>query len=301
MFFDLMNDINISKLHFRNFAVWGIAALVLVVACDLRANTAIQSNDQGSYNLVITDNVGSELQLEVQHIPLAQVLENIAKKMHMPIHYSVLPEGLVTATCVGTTMKQIIECLLDKKADLIVRYPNNRSQLDGRGQIAEAWILGSRLDGITAKNCSAPANYASFDLLQTKQNDENAARRSDELLKMAQSTNSEERADAIGALLADGREGDPDVKATLEQALTDQDANVRAQAISTLSHREGNIADEIQQALQDNAPEVRLMAVDSITNDAALLQQAINDSDETVRNLAITKLEELGLANNNVK
>ena len=296
-----MNDISISKLHFRTFALLGIALFVFVFACDLQANTSAQTNDHVSYNLVITENVGSELQLEVQHIPLAQVLENIAQKMHMPIHYSVLPEGLVTATCVGTTMKKILECLLDKKADLIVRYPSNQSKLDKKGQIAEAWILGSRLDGITAKNCPAQINYASFELMQKKQDNENAARRSDELLKMAQSTNPEERADAIGALLADGREGDPNVKATLEQALTDQDANVRAQAISTLSHREGDIADEIQQALHDNSPEVRLMAVDSVTNDVALLQQAINDSDESVRILAATKLEELGLTNYSVK
>jgi hypothetical protein len=36
-----------------------------------------------------------------------------------------------------------------------------------------------------------------------------------------------------------------------------------------------------------------MMAVDGITDDKALLQQAINDSDETVRSLARVKLEEL--------
>jgi hypothetical protein len=36
-----------------------------------------------------------------------------------------------------------------------------------------------------------------------------------------------------------------------------------------------------------------MMAVDSITDDKALLQQAINDSDESIRALAATKLEEL--------
>ena len=36
-----------------------------------------------------------------------------------------------------------------------------------------------------------------------------------------------------------------------------------------------------------------MMAVDGVTDDIALLQQAINDSDETVRSLAAIKLEEL--------
>ena len=39
------------------------------------------------------------------------------------------------------------------------------------------------------------------------------------------------------------------------------------------------------------------MAVDGINDDTALLQQAINDSDETIRVLAATKLEALTQAN----
>ncbi len=35
------------------------------------------------------------------------------------------------------------------------------------------------------------------------------------------------------------------------------------------------------------------MAVDAITDDVALLQQAVNDSDEFIRNLALAKLQEL--------
>ena len=76
--------------------------------------------------------------------------------------------------------------------------------------------------------------------------------------------------------------------------MTDQDDSVRAQAISSLSHREGSsAAGAIQEALRDSSVDVRLMAVDSITDDNPLLQQAINDSDETVRSLAATKLEQL--------
>jgi HEAT repeat protein len=102
------------------------------------------------------------------------------------------------------------------------------------------------------------------------------------------------RADAIGALMSGGREGDANVKKVLEEALTDPNANVRAQAISSLAQREGSAATAVlQDALHDTDAGVRLMAVGGVGNNPALLQQAVNDDDETVRNLAISKLEEL--------
>lgn len=259
------------------------------------------STDKSLADFVVSESKGAELQLEVRQMPLAQVLKSIAEKTHVPIHYSVLPEGLVTATCVGSTLKQVLECLLDRKADLIVRYPRDPAKIEGKGQVAEAWILGSRIGGDTAKaDCPVLglAGNGSLTLRQNGQNAESEPDRTDELLKTAQSKDPAERAEAIGALLAGGREGDPDVKAALEQALTDKDANVRAQAISTLSHREGSAAvGAIQEALHDDSVDVRMMAVDGITDDVALLQQAVNDSDETVRSLAEIKLEQLTQGN----
>lgn len=250
-------------------------------------------------DLVISDDKGSELQLEVRQMPFAEVLDSIARQTRVTIHYSVLPEGMVTATCVGTTLKQVLECLLDRKADLIVRYSHTPPQVGGNEQIAEAWVLGSRLDGNPASRTDCPATAkqageASLLLKQKEQSVEEEPDQTEELIKMAQSKNPSERAEAIGDLLAGGRKGDPQVKAALLEALTDKDANVRAQAISTLAHREGSGATAaIQEALHDSSVDVRIMAVDGITDDAAMLQQAINDSDETVRGLATTKLEAL--------
>lgn len=254
--------------------------------------------DKARTDLVVSNSKGAELQLEVRQIPLAQVLNAIAEKIHVPIHYSVLPEGLVTATCVGTTLKKILECLLDRKADLIVRYPRADAKGGSKWQVAEAWILGSRLDGTVAKDCPATGNMVdkgSLALWQNEQEADAAANQIGALLKITQSRNAAERADAIGALIAAGHEGDPAIKAALEEALHDKDANVRAQAISSLSHREdGNaVAGAIEEALHDDSVDVRMMAVDGITDDVGLLQQAVNDSDETVRGLATLKLEEL--------
>ena len=254
-----------------------------------------QAKEKASTNLVISPDKGSELQLEVRQMPLEAVLKALTEKTQVPIHFSVLPEGLVTATCVGSTLKPVLECLLDQKADLIVRYPRNLAKPGNNGQVAEAWVLGSRLDGTTAKSdCSAstPVDKGSITLRQDQQSAETD--RTEALLAQTQSKNAEERADAIGGLLAGGRKGDPQVKTTLEQALHDPDAIVRSQAISSYAHREGNAATgAIQEALRDSSVDVRMMAIGGITDDVALLQQAVNDSDETIRALVALKLERL--------
>ena len=262
------------------------------------AKTAVKSTDKGINQFLVTDSQGAELQLEVRQMPLAEVLNSIADKTHVPIHYSVLPEGLVTATCVGQALKQVLECLLDRKADLIVRYPQTPSERDNKWQVMEAWILGSRLDGATTKaECPAIASKSdksSFSLRQNEYGEVVLPNQINAFLKIAQSANAAERAEAIGALISAGYEGDPTIRAALEEALHDKDANVRAQAISSFAHREGNAAiGAIQDALHDESVDVRLMAVDGIVDDVGLLQQAVNDSDEAVRTIAAMKLEQV--------
>lgn len=289
----------------RIFAkLYSIASYVIVLLLGFAeltvAETAVKTPGDAVTDMKITADKGSELQLQVWQMPLALALKTIERETKVPIHYSVLPEGLVTATCVGTTLKQVLECLLARKADLIVRYSRSTDNGDDKVQVAEAWILGSKFDASLSNgaDCAAVsaerANEGSVMLTQNKPQDEAEPDQTDELLRMAQSKNAAERGEAIGGLLSGGRQGDPDVKAALEQALNDEDANVRAQAISSLAHREGGAASgAIQEALHDSSVDVRMMAVDGITDDVALLQQAINDSDETVRSFATLKLEEL--------
>jgi hypothetical protein len=282
--------------YFRNGLTLSFIISLTGYAQITAAEVSTNISDKAVTDLVVSEDKGTELQLEVRDTPLAKVLESIAHKTKVPIHYSVLPEGLVTATCVGSSLKPVLECLLDRKADLIVRYRHGRDKPDNKEQVAEAWILGARLDGATAKkDClAASPGTSSLSLKQKESEDDDETDQTDELIKAAQAKDPTERAEAIGGLLSGGREGDPAVKAVLEQALTDPDENVRAQAISSLAHREGSGASAaIQEALHDKSVDVRMMAVDGITDDKALLQQAINDSDETVRSLARVKLEEL--------
>lgn len=276
----------------------GVFVLLIGYAGVNAAQIPTKSTTNALPDLIVNDKKNGDLQLKVRQMPLAKVLDSIANKTHIPLHYSLLPEGLVSATCVGTTLKQVLECLLDRKADLILRYPHAQTKTADNGHIAEAWILGSRIDSAVAENFPSTGDESSFDLLQNQQTTKTEQDRIDELLKMAQSENPEERAAAIGALLTEGREDDPDVKAALERALTDQESIVRSQAVSSYAHRENSaaVSEVIQEALNDSSADVRMMAVDSITNDVALLQEAVNDSDATIRSLAAIKLEELTAA-----
>lgn len=270
--------------------------LAILSACASLASAQLpfKKANKAHVDLIFGDNKGSELQIQAKQMPMADVIDSIAGKTNVPIHYSVLPEGLVTATCVGESLKPVLDCLLNKKADVIVRYPRNNENGTDKAKIAEAWILGSRLDGVPAKvDCAVPAGNGKGSLAINQNGQRAVDKRIKELLELAESSEAEERTEAMGSLLATGRKGDPEIKAALENGLRDKNANVRAQAISTLAHLEGNDAlPEIREAMGDSSVDVRMMAVDGITNDVTLLQQAVNDSDETVRNLAAMKLEE---------
>lgn len=273
-----------------------LSFIIVVLPHSLSAATM----EQPLMSLINGTSKGSELQLEVRQMPMKNVLTSIAQKTRVPIHYSVLPEGLMTATCVGSTLKQVLECLLDGKADLIVRHSRNAAKPKSTGHLVEAWVLGTRLDAtITKADCPVTDKVgSSLSLKESQQENEMQAtpNSSDALLEIARAKNVDGRADAIGALLAAGTKGDPQIQEMLEEAVHDEDANVRAQALSTLTHWSNDtesVLAALQEGIHDNSVDVRLMAVDGITDDVGLLQQAVNDSDEVVRTLAATKLQEL--------
>ncbi|MDD5274496.1 MAG: HEAT repeat domain-containing protein [Methylovulum sp.] len=282
---------NSRSQRFLNTAILALTLLPLNLAA-----ATTQTLDSANTHLAITADKGSELQLEVRDTPLAQVLNSLAQQLNIPIHYSVLPKNLVTATCVGPTIKQLLACLIAERTDIVFRHSQDSA---GKNEIAEVWIMGSTLANLSAQNnvCMAKPEQSSDKSAnqQTGQNDETEAQRADELLALAQSKNPETRATAIESILTDEIKINPALKTMLEDALADKNADVRAQAISTLAHLEGNnnVTPMLQTALSDESVDVRLMAVDGITDNMTLLNQAINDSDESVRSLATAKLEAL--------
>ncbi|MGZ4954201.1 MAG: HEAT repeat domain-containing protein [Methylobacter sp.] len=270
---------------------WIIITFLLISGVALSAVNG--SNSESSYiRLVMTKDAGAELQLEVRQASLPQVLDSIVRKTGVRINYSVLPDGLVTAICVGATVKRIVECLLDRKADLVFRYSRQPSKADPRGTPEEVWVLGAKF-GAEQPNSIACSSATLPETANTSTEPE--PDETNELVKMANSKIPTERAEAIGRLMKGGREGDVTVRKTLEAALSDQDAIVRVRAVSSLVHREGTVvaAPVLQEALHDRDVSVRLTAVDNAGNDVALLQQALADSDPTVRQLAGIRLEPL--------
>jgi hypothetical protein len=274
-----------------------LTACSFLLMCGALSAAPDDSNpDEQNVRLLITKDMGAELQLEVRQAPLMKVLDAIANKTGVRINYSVLPDELVTATCVGSTVKQVMECLLARKADLVFRYSRQASKTDPHRQPVEAWVLGAKF-GAGQTNpivCSLPgAQQQTLPAADAKIG--SAPDETDELVKMASSKIPAERAAAIGRLMAGGRAGDETVRETLEAALSDQDAKVRVQAISSLAHREGAeaVASALQEALHDSDASVRLTAVDNAGNNIALLNQALTDSNETVRQLAGIRLEPL--------
>jgi hypothetical protein len=279
----------------RMLLIYRSALLVLLTGINAAFANPVESTvlTNNQYKLSKYD---GQLKLDVMQMNLPSVLKQIAKSHGFPIHISALPDTLTSITCTGTELRQLLECLLDNKADLIVRYRHVGKINQSRPPIAEAWVVPSTsgYDNNNAENKITIGTTGQENPLPVPpiNNDGNGHKKTEDLLDKAQSNDKNQKAAALGALLAEGHKGDPAVRAVLEQALADQDPEVRVQAVSGLAHREGNDAlFAVEQGLQDDSEDVRLIAVEGIKDDITLLQQAINDSDEAVRSLAEIKLQ----------
>ncbi|MGQ0592732.1 MAG: HEAT repeat domain-containing protein [Gammaproteobacteria bacterium] len=114
------------------------------------------------------------------------------------------------------------------------------------------------------------------------------------ILDEAKSADTDARLQALSTLAGSNDRTDPAAQAAFRAALSDDVADVRAQGVWALSKDGGPQAIEVlRDALQDRDATVRLMAVDSTEADregSMLLEQALADSDETVRTAAARKI-----------
>jgi hypothetical protein len=274
------------------------ASLLLLVATHAFASAdnvsnALQTSQPSSINLTLSKQADTAIRLEARTAPLGQILKAIADKTGAQIHYSVLPEAPVTATCVGANVGQVMDCLVAKQVGLVA----HKAQKD---KPAEFWLLGSSVGSCQAVMVAPSALPAQAMVEQQPTPEEQAEidritqEQSDQLLKQTESKDSTERSSAIGNLGSVGVKDDPNVDAALRDALDDEDANVRSQAIASIVQRGGDdVNDQISQALKDKTAIVRIAAVSTITDDVALLNQAVNDKDQSVREIAKSKLENL--------
>ncbi len=274
------------------FASLMLLAVNRALAKAEQASNNLQSSQPASIQLTLSKQANTEIRLEARAAPLGQILKAIADKTGALIHYSVLPEAPVTATCVGANVGQVMDCLLAKQVGLVAHKAQNDKP-------AEFWLLGSSVG-----SCQAVTVEAS-PLIKTKKaqrptSDELAKmsqmmqEQSDQLIKQAQSSDPDQRASAIANLGSVGIKDDQNIDDALRNAINDKDANVRSQAITAVMLRGGEQADvQLSQALKDKDANVRLTAVSVIEDDISFLQQALNDNDEAVRNLAKDKLDDL--------
>lgn len=243
---------------------------------------------QSSIQITLTEQKDSAIRLEARQAPLGQILAELSRKTGAVIHYSVLPETPVTATCVGAEVGQVMDCLAAKQIGLV----GHKAQKD---KSAEFWLLGSSVGSCQAKSI-APIKL-SKGLKTPEQEPLNAEPSQQEIeqterwLIEAKSKDPSERGMALTNLGLAGLKEDPKVNETLRSATKDKDPNVRIQAITGLMQREGSsVEPEIVDALKDNNADVKMAVISNLSN-PDLLEIALNDNDPVIRDLAASKIE----------
>ena len=243
---------------------------------------------QPSIQLVLSTQADSPISLEVRQMPLGKILNEIASKTGAIFHYSALPEAPVTATCAGTNVWQLMDCLLAKQIGLVANKPEP-------GKPAEFWLLGSSVG-----SCQTLTIESTPVSIKTESGIDNSQRKpeppnkeySDALLTgLKEAKTAEERKNALSYLTAGANINDPNVRAALTEAMGDKNPTIRSQALSSMAALDKDNAKEIiSRGLQDTDSSVRMAAIESAANNQDLLEQAQNDSDKSVSNYAADKL-----------
>ncbi len=236
---------------------------------------------------------------------IPQILKAITAQSGIVIHYSALPDTLISAHCEGKLFSQVLECLIGAKVNMAYRYPKLTSAkaklpVPARTQPEEIWVLGiDRADGHYATMACTLDSKASKTDEATKTKPPDSHKILLQMTGLEDEQFSDLRKQAISLLAAQGKTGDSEkddaTVAALHDAFKDKDPEVKAQAVFGLANQDvPERAQVLEEAVSDNNPDVRLMAVDSANADnpadRAILQQALQDRDETVKAAASDKL-----------
>ncbi len=266
---------------------WCCAGALMLLPCTLAAKEIAVPQTPPGISLQIGKQAGAEFILEIREAPLARVLKEIADKTGTRIHYSVLPDAPVTATCVGATVGHIMDCLVAKQLGLVANKPDP-------GQPAEFWLLGSSVgscQAMTIDTTPVPAEQPVVEAappLASKEQTEAV------LAELKQAKTTDQRNEALSHFTMGADIHDPSIRKTLDDALTDPNPSVRVQALATVSALDKDIAAQaISRALQDTDRSVRYAAFENARDNRDLLEQAMGSSDESISGLAANKLAQL--------
>lgn len=275
---------------------------LLISGVNLKSATAIAGAEsidtaaQSGIQIHLSSQKDSAIRLEVRQAPLAKILNELAEKTGAIVHYSVLPEAPVTATCVGANVWQLMDCLVAKQVGKVANKPES-------GQPAEFWLLGSSVGSCQAVTVAPEATPTLVIKDQQSQPtpeeqaqiDQGNQNQSDLYLEQfKKSKDKGERTEALNNLASVGKIDDPNVRRTLEEAMTDKDASIRAQAIETLANIDkDNVTDYLNRALQDKSPDVRIAALGKAGDQIEVLERALSDTDINVSQYAGAMLAEI--------
>ena len=280
-------------------AKWCGAAMLMLLSCTLSAADNDVPQQLQSINFQISNEESSGLKLEVRQAPLTAILEKIAQATRIPIHYDILPADPVTVTCAAEKISNLLECLLGTRVDRVYRYPQSTAKpLNVAAlQPVEVWLLATNTP-VTPGLHDIPKIPEKDQVTAEPISDEQALL--EEILKHAASKYDGNRVGALSNLGLIGNADNLEIRKTLEEALTDKSPDIRTQAIASLMQREGeNATQEAMQALKDKDVNVRLAVISNVYNESDILQQGLNDSDISIRELAKAKLDNLAHRQNN--
>ncbi|MEQ1559537.1 MAG: HEAT repeat domain-containing protein [Methyloglobulus sp.] len=247
-----------------------------------------------SHARISLQKTGGQLLLEARQAPLADILQTITEKTGAQIHYSVLPEGPVSATCAGKTAQAVMECLVAKQIGLVAHKATKTKP-------AEFWLLGSSVGSCRAVTVAACPVIAQPVVEQPPTAEEQSAidaanlQQTEMFLGQIKTSKTlEQKTEALANLASSAKIDNPDVRRALDDALDDKEPALRVQAINTLAHLDkDNMAEVLSRGMKDKDIHVRLAAVDKAQDVPEILEQALADSDKNVRDYANAKLAEL--------
>lgn len=202
------------------------------------------------------------LELRVEHLSLAEVLERMAQYPGFRWHGLEMSRTPVSVSCSEADWAALLNCLLAGRYSYLIHQGEGEA-----GSISDVWLLKSVAD--VSRSPATP------DALGDQR----------------------KRARHLARLIADESADSDRVMDHLLAGMRDESPLVRAQAVFGLSQREPEQATwALARGIDDGDASVRLAAVENAGHsipDESLLRTALTDEDESVRTLAALKLEEM--------
>jgi HEAT repeats len=274
----------------NRFICPSLLLVILAMPTGVIAKTEIQAAPASSpqIKVMVDKQAKSAVSVNAKNATLRQILDELSSKSGALIHYSKLSDAPVSADCKGKDVIEVMACLVSKDFSLVAKPAEGNKP-------AEFWLVGTCESDCEATIAKSAIQQSDKDNSGDQSKvDQFMQEQSDLLLRQAQSKDPGERGLALYNLGLAGVKEDPKVDTVLRQAMQDKDPKIRAQAIGAIAQRGGeNAFYDLGQALTDKDFNVRFNAVSGISDNVELLQQASNDSNKMVRDLAQSKLAEL--------